>query len=103
MSKQLFHIQPKTLSNIGFERNVDFDKNLPTDDFDTLQYESFTKKIGNGISLEITYTRTAKIKGVFELDSAAVEFHINESFAPINVNTLVEIRQLIKILEGHGR
>lgn len=103
MCKELFHIQPITLQNIGFKRNVDFDRNLPTDNFDTLKFESFTKSLGGGISVEIIYTHRAKKANLFELDSAVAELHINDSFAPLNVKTLVEIRQLIKILEGHGR
>lgn len=103
MCKELFHIQPATLQNVGFKRNVDFDRNLPSDNFDTVKFENFTKSIGNGISVEITYTHRAKSVNLFELDSAVAELHINDAFAPLNVKTLVEIRHLIKILEGHGR
>lgn len=101
MAKELLHIQQGTLVNMGFKCDVDFDRNLPTDNFDTLRFDTYVKKISDTVSIRIKYTFIAATKGLYELKSTVVELVVGDSFAPINVTTLWSIRHLISILEGH--
>ena len=55
-----------------FAKNEWYDKNLPTDTFDTFHFVEYRKPISNGFNLLSTFTYLAEQKGKFEPYSAPV-------------------------------
>lgn len=100
----IYHMQSGTLRNNGFKMEIVHDRDLPTDDYNTVRYEYYTRKINDLLSISVNYKFKAERSGEkFKFESQTVQLHFNGSFCPIHLYRMNDILQLINLLKRNDR
>lgn len=96
----IYYIQSGTLRNNRFKMEIVHDRDLPTDDFNTVRYEYYTRKINDLLSISVNYKFKAETSGEkFKFVSQTVQLHFKDSFCPIHLYSMNDILQLINLLK----
>jgi len=97
-------MQPGTLRNNGFKMDIVHDRDLPTDDYNTVRYEYYTRKINDLLSISVCYKFKAQKNGEkFKFESQSVQLHFKDSFCPVRLYRMIDILQLINLLTKNDR
>lgn len=97
-----FYVTDRTLKNNKFKVETVYDKGRPFDLYNTLRFEYYTRKINSLLSISVNYTFEVDEddNNEFKLVSSVVHLHINDSFAPIDVKSMSDILNLIKLISN---
>lgn len=100
-----FYVTDKTLRNNKFKVETVFDKDKPFDNYNSLRFDYYTRKINNLLSVSVNYTFKADKDNPnnYRLIRSVVQLHIKDTFAPIAVQSLSEIISLINLLTKNDR
>lgn len=90
MSK-LFHIQYSELANAGYSVKSYHDKDSHKDTFETLRFDTFSKRIAQSWALEVCFAYKAQKPKQFELFEAGASLVIEGTTFEVNCETLQEI------------
>lgn len=100
----IYYIESGTLRNHGFKMEIVHDRDWPTDDYNTVRFEYYTRKINDLLSISVNYKFKADRCGErFKFQSQTVKLHFKDSFCPIQLYRMTDILQLINLLKRNDR